>query len=75
MALILLVLGAVLILLIKKTALKKPKYQAYIRLDLQNANYCLQKTVITACYHQRLPFFDSSVQARVNFWGILIFWR
>ena len=45
LALILLVLGAVLILLINKTASKKPKYQAYIRLDLQNANYCLQKTI------------------------------
>jgi len=45
LVLILLVLGTVLILLINKTASKKPKYQAYIRLDLQNANYCLQKTI------------------------------
>jgi len=36
--LILLTLGITLILLVKKTASKKPKYQAYVPLDLLNAN-------------------------------------
>jgi len=45
--LILLILGIILILLIKKAALKKRKYQDYVRLDLQNANYCLQTIICT----------------------------
>ena len=48
--LILLILGIILILLIKKTALKKPKHQAYVRLDLPNANYCLQKVTCKLQY-------------------------
>jgi len=48
--LILLILGITLILLIKKTASKKPKYQAYVRLDLQNANYCLQTVICKLPY-------------------------
>lgn len=48
--LILLVLGIILILLIKKISLKKPKFQGYVRLDLQNANYCLQKVICKLQY-------------------------
>jgi len=47
---ILLILGIILISLIKKAALKKPKYQAYVRLDLQNANYCLQTIICKLQY-------------------------
>ena len=47
---ILLILGIILILLIKKASLKKPKYQAYVRLDLQNANYCLQTIICKLQY-------------------------
>ena len=50
MILILLILGIILILLIKKTALKKTKYQIYVRLDLQNANYCLQTVICKLAY-------------------------
>ena len=48
--LILLILGIILILLIKKTVSKKPKYQAYVHLDLQNANYCLQTVICKLAY-------------------------
>jgi len=50
LVLILLIFGIMLILLIKKVALKKPKYQAYVRLDLQNANYCLQTIICKLQY-------------------------
>ena len=48
--LILLILGTILMLLIKKTASKKTKYQAYVRSDLQNANYCLQAVICKLAY-------------------------
>ena len=47
---ILLILGVILILLIKKTASEKPKYQAYVRFDLQNVNNCLQKVICKLQY-------------------------
>jgi len=46
----LLIPGITLILLIKKTPSKKPKYQVYVRLDLQNANYCLQTVICKLPY-------------------------
>jgi len=57
--LILFILGITLIQLIKKTLSKKTKYQAYIRLDLQNANYCLQKII---CHlHYSLKYYKTDI--------------
>jgi len=34
----------------KENRPEKPKYQAYVRLDLQNVNYCLQKVICKLPY-------------------------